>query len=185
MKSIYILTILFSINSLALAANINAGKEKSSVCVACHGNKGISGNKQWPNLAGQQSLYITKQLKDFRSGQRKSSIMQGMAASLSDTDINNLAAYFSSLKPMFATSDNNLAKAGKSKAAMCLGCHKKNAQGNGQFPRLAGQNAEYLVTQLNNFKSAARKNVQMKAMSANLTENDIKALAAYFASITP
>jgi len=81
-----------------LAADIEAGKTKAAICMACHGPEGVSVNPMWPNLAGQKAPYLEKQLKAFRSGERKDPVMAPMAASLSDEDIANLAAYFSSLK---------------------------------------------------------------------------------------
>lgn len=82
----------------ALAAgDAAAGKAKSATCAGCHGAEGISGNPLWPNLAGQKDAYIVKQLKAFRDGTRTDPMMSPMAKPLSDDDINNLAAYFSSL----------------------------------------------------------------------------------------
>ena len=79
------------------AADADAGKAKSAVCVACHGPAGISSNPLWPNLAGQQDQYLDKQMKAFRDGVRKDPVMAPMAAGLSDEDIANLAAYYSGL----------------------------------------------------------------------------------------
>lgn len=82
----------------ALAAgDAAAGKAKSATCAGCHGAEGISGNPLWPNLAGQKDAYLVKQLKAFRDGTRNDPMMSPMAKPLSDDDINNLAAYFSSL----------------------------------------------------------------------------------------
>lgn len=81
----------------AQAADPQAGKAKAAVCVACHGPEGISSNPMWPNLAGQQELYLVKQLKEFRDGVRKDPVMAPMAAGLSDEDIANLAAYYAGL----------------------------------------------------------------------------------------
>ena len=82
----------------AMAGDASAGKAKSAACAACHGMAGISAVPMYPNLAGQKEQYIQIQLKAFRDGSRKNPIMSGMAAPLSDDDIANLAAYFSSLK---------------------------------------------------------------------------------------
>ena len=82
-----------------LAADIAAGKAKSVTCGACHGNNGISMIPMYPNLAGQKEQYLVLQLKAFRDGERKNMVMAPMAAGLSDTDIDNLSAYFSSLNP--------------------------------------------------------------------------------------
>ena len=85
--------------SVAQAADIEAGKAKgSSVCASCHGITGISASEGFPNLAGQKAAYLDKALKAYRTGDRKAPIMNNMAANLSDADIENIAAYFSSLK---------------------------------------------------------------------------------------
>jgi cytochrome c553 len=80
------------------AADPAAGKAKAALCAGCHGVNGISNNDLWPNLAGQKPGYLMKQLKAFRGGARTDPMMSPMAKNLSDGDIENLAAYFSSLK---------------------------------------------------------------------------------------
>jgi len=75
-----------------------AGKAKAGTCVACHGPEGISPNDLWPNLAGQRHAYLIKQMKAFKDGTRSDPMMSPMAAPLSDADIQDLAAYFSSLR---------------------------------------------------------------------------------------
>ncbi len=165
------------------AADKTAGEQKAATCTGCHGPNGKSTNAQWPNLAAQQSSYIANQLNAFKTGTRNNPMMQSMAANLSDDDINNLAAYYSSQPPVSAKGDPILAKSGQTKAAMCLGCHGTTAQGNGQFPRLAGQHPDYLIKQLNNFKDGARQNGQMQAIAGSLSEEDMKELAAYFGSL--
>ncbi len=82
----------------ALAGDAAAGKAKSATCAACHGANGISPNDLWPNLAGQKAGYLVKQMKAFRDGQRADPMMAPMAAPLSDADIEDLAAYYASLK---------------------------------------------------------------------------------------
>lgn len=166
-----------------LAADKAAGEQKYAMCAGCHGESGKSNNAQFPSLAAQQPSYIVNQLKAFKSGNRHNPMMESMAANLSDDDIDNLAAYFSSLTSAKAGGDAALAKAGQTKAAMCLGCHGEAGAGNGQFPRLAGQQADYLVKQLTSFKEGTRKNGQMQSIATTLSEEDIKALAAYFASL--
>ena len=166
-----------------LAADINTGEQKSANCLGCHGPKGKSSSAQWPNLAAQQSTYIVNQLNAFKTGTRNNAMMQSMAANLSDEDINNLAAYYSSQAPVKAGGDPNLSKLGQTKASMCLGCHGLSAEGNGQFPRLAGQHPDYLVKQLSSFKEGVRKSGYMQAIAGTLSEADMKALAAYFGSL--
>jgi cytochrome c553 len=82
----------------AVAGDIAAGKTKAASCAGCHGSDGISANPLWPNLAGQKAPYLVKQLKAFRDGGRQDPMMSAMAIPLSDADIENLAAYYSSLK---------------------------------------------------------------------------------------
>ncbi len=96
MKSfIFILmsALMFSSTSV-MAGDAAAGKAKSVVCASCHGPTGVSVNPVWPDLAGQQELYLAKQIKDFRDGDRKDPLMSPMAAALSDEDIANLAAFY-------------------------------------------------------------------------------------------
>jgi cytochrome c553 len=81
------------------AGDVAAGREKSAACTACHGEDGISSNPLWPNLAGQQEGYLAKQLHAFRDAVRDDPLMTPMAKTLSDADIDDLAAYYSSLQP--------------------------------------------------------------------------------------
>lgn len=83
--------------TVSLAANTAAGKEKSMLCSGCHGADGISLTLDIPNLAGQKEAYLVKAIKDYRTGSRKNPMMNSLAQGLSDDDIANLAAYFSSL----------------------------------------------------------------------------------------
>jgi cytochrome c553 len=167
----------------AFAADSKAGEEKAQICLGCHGQGGKSNNPQWPNLAAQQTTYLINQLKAFKSGGRKNPMMENIAGNLSDDDMNNLAAYFSKQSAATAGGDESLAKIGKDKSVMCLGCHGQTAEGNRQIPRLAGQHSDYLVTQLQHFKSGERENGQMQAIAGTLSEDDMKALAAYFGSL--
>jgi cytochrome c553 len=84
--------------SVATAGDAAAGKAKAAMCAGCHGVNGISAAPIYPNLAGQKEAYLVAQLKAFREGTRVNAIMAPMAKPLSDADIDNLAAYFSSLK---------------------------------------------------------------------------------------
>jgi len=80
------------------AADIAAGKAKAVICAACHGAAGISPNDLWPNLAGQKNTYLVKQIKAFRDGARVDAMMAPMVKTLTDADVENIAAYYSSLK---------------------------------------------------------------------------------------
>jgi len=175
---------LFSPFAIAdLAGDTEAGEKSAAACAGCHGSKGQSKNSQWPNLAAQQAPYLINQLNAFKTGDRVNPMMQAMAANLSEADMANLAAYFSNLPAVTAGGDASLAKAGQEKAAMCLGCHGQKGEGRGAIPRLAGQHPDYLVNQLQNFKQGIRKAGPMQAVAGNLSDTDMKELAAFFAAM--
>ncbi|GJM04201.1 MAG: hypothetical protein DHS20C09_01920 [marine bacterium B5-7] len=96
-KSIILLALIASLPAVSYAGDAAAGKAKSANCAACHGAEGVSAMEIWPNLAGQKSGYLVKQMKAFRDGSRKDPMMSPMAAALTDEDIDNLAAYYSGL----------------------------------------------------------------------------------------
>ena len=176
------LSLLFSGYALA-EPDVAAGKEKASMCFNCHGAGGNSPSPRFPSLAGQKPAYLVNQLRAFRSGTRENGMMQNMAANLSDQDINNLAAFFASLKNQSAGGDSTLAKKGESKAPMCFGCHGKGAIGMGVTPRLAGQQPAYLQRQLQAFKDGTRKNGPMRGIANMLSGDDIAAVTAYMGSL--
>ncbi len=101
MKKLLLASLILTLPTMVSAADIEAGKAKSVVCAACHGADGVSAVPIYPNLKGQQEAYLVSSLKAYKSGQRQggmSAIMQPQASMLSDTDIANIAAYYSSLK---------------------------------------------------------------------------------------
>ena len=91
-------SLLLALSASGFAADIAAGKAKAARCAGCHGTAGISANPLWPNLAGQKMPYLVKQLKAFREGHRRDPMMSVMARFLSDSDIEDLAAYYASLE---------------------------------------------------------------------------------------
>ncbi|MEQ1559075.1 MAG: c-type cytochrome [Methyloglobulus sp.] len=169
--------------SAAFADDLSSVEQKAATCFACHGDKGKGSDPHLPSLAAQQSVYIVNQLNAFKSGERKNPAMQSKASNLTTEDINNYGAYFAVQQAAKAGGDSGLAQQGKVKAAMCLGCHGGAGEGNGQYPRLAGQHPDYLAQQLSQFKNGSRKNTTMQAIAANLSEDDIKVLAAFFGSL--
>ncbi len=95
--SVVISCVLLGASGAVLAGDVDAGKAKAASCAGCHGANGISSNPMWPNLAGQQSGYLVKQMKAFRDGTRNDPMMSPMAKPLTDADIDNIAAYYNSL----------------------------------------------------------------------------------------
>lgn len=100
MKSLFfaLVTVLFLASGSVMAGDAAAGKAKAAMCASCHGANGISMSPLWPNLAGQKEQYLIKQIKAFRDGTRQDPMMAPMVAALSDADIENLAAFYSSQK---------------------------------------------------------------------------------------
>jgi len=175
-QSAITLSLLLIASSSGLAADASAGKTRAAACQGCHGANGVSNSPLWPNLAGQTAAYLEAQLKNFKTGKRNNPSMNPIAADLSDADIQNLAAYFAGLAPNKPKSG---ASAGADKVAMCMGCHGQQLQGNGQIPRLAGQQAKYLIKQLEDFKSGSRQAGPMNALAKSLSAEDIRTVAEY------
>ncbi|MQY50671.1 c-type cytochrome [Rhodocyclus gracilis] len=184
------------------AANTKVDLEKakqiaSSVCVACHGADGNAPTTAFPILAGQGADYITKQLGNFKTMVRNNPIMFGMAASLSDDDMKSLGVYFSRQEHKAnASKDEALAAEGRTLwrrgdfakgIPACASCHGPAGAGlPAQFPRLAGQYAEYTEAQLNTFRSGERANdpaAMMRTIAAKLSDRQIKAVADYAAGL--
>jgi cbb3-type cytochrome c oxidase subunit III len=179
--------------SAQAAGDAAAGKVKSATCAACHGADGNSAAPNFPKLAGQHAGYIIKQLHDFKSGARKDPTMTAMAAPLSDQDIENLAAYFSSQKVQGGTTDPKLLAEGEklyrggdmtTGVAACAGCHGPTGAGNpaAHFPSLSHQHAQYVEKQLKDFRAGTRTNdagKMMENVAAHLTDQQIEAVASY------
>ena len=92
-----IVVVLAPFSATAQEADVKSGAARAAVCFSCHGEDGVSKNSSWPNLAGQNSKYLVKQMKDFRDGRRQDPTMEAMARPLSDKDIINISAYYASL----------------------------------------------------------------------------------------
>lgn len=170
-----------------------AGKARSAPCAGCHNPDGNSVNPIWPKLAGQHPKYIEKQLHDFKANQRTDPLMNAQAAPLTDSDIENLAAYFSSqtISPGTTTKDKassgqKLYRGGNTSTGVtaCAACHGPTGMGNplANFPRLAGQHAAYIEKQLKAFRSGTRANdagQMMRNIAFHMTDAEIAAVAQY------
>jgi len=181
---LYRLAWIIIIALLGSQPGLAATNSQAASCQGCHGVSGNSQTPEYPSLAGQKALYIESQLNAFKSGRRSNAVMQGLVANLSKKEITELAIYFSKLSPKSAGGSHaTLVSKGKTKASMCMGCHGRNAQGQGGFPRLAGQQPKYLKKQLMDFKQGRRKGGPMNYITKSLSESDIEALAAYLGSL--
>jgi len=173
----------------ALAAD--DAPRKAQACVACHGPGGNSTDPAMPSLAGQPAQFISLQLFMFRQGNRKDPQMSPMASSLSNADMNELAAYFSRQKPAapsHRTAPENIAAGPRlAKQHHCVQCHGPALLGLQHIPRLAGQQFAYLRTQLRGFKARTRADFDgnMTAAAELLSEKDIEILADYLSGLTP
>ncbi len=167
----------------------------TAVCASCHGADGNSGTPVNPKLSQQHPEYLVKQLQEFKSGKRKNPDMQGFAAALSEDDMKNISYWAASkkAKPGFAK-DKDLVALGERiyrggvadrQIAACAGCHSPNGAGiPAQYPRLGGQHAEYVATQLTAFRDGGRANsLQMNQVAARLNDREIRALADYIAGL--
>lgn len=171
------------------------GEAAADTCVACHTADGSRGTPENPILQGQFAEYLANQLKHFRSGQRESAVMQGMAAILSEEDIPHVAAFFASkqAKPGFAKDKETVLlgqkiyRGGIAERSIpaCAGCHSPNGAGIPvQYPRLSGQHAAYTEAQLIAFRSGARANNEaMTGVAARLNDREIKAVSDYIAGL--
>jgi cytochrome c553 len=193
-----------AITSSALAAETAAAAKpdlakgqatSTAVCGACHTSDGSRGSPANPILQGQHPEYLVKQLTEFKAGIRANAIMQGMAATLSEADMKNVAAFYASkqAKPGFSKNKATVALGEKiyrggvadRNIPACAGCHSPNGAGiPAQYPRVAGQHADYTEAQLVAFRGGVRKNsAQMTGVAAKLNDAEIKAVADYIAGL--
>jgi cytochrome c553 len=188
-KLLALATLLALIPAGAFAQDAAAGKEKATVCGACHGVDGNSAIAQYPILAGQNPRYIYLQLRDFNRKRRQDPLMSPMAAILSAKDMLDLAAYFSMQKPSRQNSKGDAGRIEEGKkiadAALCPMCHLGGFSGQNEIPKVAGQHYDYIKKQLLAFKNRERTNDagSMTAYMSNVTEEQIEALASYVASL--
>ena len=186
-----------------IKGDVAKGQEiAGKVCAACHGPDGNSPLSVNPNLAGQHPEYIYKQLGNFKSkdgkpAERNNGIMAGNVAALSDDDMKNVAAHYSSQTPRLrAARDAELVKQGQlifrggiaaKGLAACASCHSPNGVGlPAQFPRVAGQHAEYTAAQLKAFRAGERKNdinSMMRMVAGKLSDREIAAVSEYIAGL--
>ncbi|MCY4150426.1 MAG: c-type cytochrome [Gammaproteobacteria bacterium] len=178
--------------------DIEAGKAKSALCVACHGVDGNSPVDQFPKIAGQVPGYVAVQLQAYKTGARENAVMLGIVGSLSEQDMADLDAYYASQAPSIegvseedmeeVLAGQQLYRAGYAgyDVPACMACHGPDGSGiPPHYPRLGGQHVAYTEMQLHAFKSGARKNVEMQAIAHPLTGEQIRQLALYISALQP
>lgn len=170
-----------------------AAKLAVGVCGTCHGPQGNSQVPKYPRLAGQNAAYLSAQLRAFRAQTRGDAdamgFMWGMAAGLDDPTIDALAAYYAAQKPIAGAAGDPAVSArgaeifehGVEAAGVpaCSACHGASGEGLGEFPRLAGQHAQYLLKQLAAFQSNMRNVAVMHGVASGLKVQEMEAVAAF------
>ena len=155
--------LLLSLAITAASAQPQSVEQKAEVCAACHGAKGIPVDKTYPVIWGQHQGYLYLELRDFKSGARKNDLMTAVVADLGRGDMMALAEYFSrktwpDLRQRSAA-DAETAIAGRVNISIgCTGCHLGQYQGDATVPRLAGQQHDYLLKSMRDFRDRARAN---------------------------
>ena len=180
----------------AAKPDLAKGQAKSNeVCVSCHTNDGSRGSPANPILQGQHPEYLVKQLIEFKGDKRPSAVMKGFAQTLTEQDMKNVAAFYATkqAKPGFAK-NKDLVLLGEKiyrggladrQIAACAGCHGPAGSGiPSQFPRLAGQHADYTEAQLVAFRNGSRPNSpQMTDIAKQMTDREVKAVSDYLAGL--
>jgi cytochrome c553 len=165
------------------------------ICAACHGLDGNSVDPTIPKLSAHAPEYLLLEFKNFRSGERKSDIMGPLAPTVSDTDLKAIAAYFAGQKSTSGAITDPAAAALGEKIFMngdeergvpaCAGCHEEDGSGSKRFPRLAGQHKQYLVGQLQKFKTDVHTHPGtrlMRVLTKRLTDAELEAVAEYISA---
>lgn len=168
------------------AAAIELGRERALLCKFCHGPDGNGGPDDTPILAGQNPTYLLHQIERFATGERKKYVMQKLAASFTDEDKINLAAYYSSIELVPSEHDPVLAAQGQAIfKTHCVYCHGDDGRGKQGYARIAGQKPDYIIFTLNNFKKDSNKRFspEMQGIAKSLSEEEMKKVAHYVGSL--
>jgi cytochrome c553 len=167
--------------SQAFAADVDRGEVLFDTCIGCHGAESYNNvypTYKVPRLGGQWPEYIVAALQAYKDGARQHPTMQAQAASFSNEDMQDIAAYLSSQGKIVEA--DVFGKPPKA-AATCAACHGLNGQSlAGIFPHLAGQHQDYLAQALHDYKSGDRNNMQMSPLAESLSESEIQAISIYY-----
>lgn len=201
-RNLILFCLMMGLSQLVNAAENKAAGEEiaSTVCAACHGLDGNSTVGMYPKIAGQHKGYLIAAIKEYKKGDgggRNNPVMYDSVKNLSDQDIFNLAAYFSSQEQTANGAVEDLVPLGRSiyvggnkKTGLpaCLACHGPTGDGNGpaRFPKISGQQVDYLISQLKAFRSGDRVDVvggMMNDVSAKMSDIEIEAVASFAAGL--
>ena len=175
--------------ALTWSAHAQPFEERLAICLACHGEKGISETNEVPSLAGMPAKFTLIQLYMFREGARKVEIMNDVAKSMTDDDLRRFSEYFEKLPAPKGSGDANpeIARRAQSVIArnFCASCHNPDFTGREQMPRLAAQREDYLLKSLRDYKAAQRPgyDATMDEVIRPLTDADIVDLSHYLARV--
>ena len=174
-------------HAVSAAGDPHAGKSKFATCAGCHAIPGYANaypSYPVPRLGGQHPDYVVAALKDYQAGARQHPTMHANAFPLNEQDIQDIAAYVASIKPVAQPQPiRGNPAAGQARSAACMACH--GPDGNSAipiYPRLAGQYEGYLRKALTDYQNGGRRNPIMQNMAAALSAQDIADLSAWFAS---
>ena len=198
----------FAVSFVAIAAfaqdikgDIKAGESKNAMCVGCHGIKGYQASfpeiHKVPMISGQAAKYIVSSLNAYKKGDRKHPSMRGIAETLSDQDMADLAAYYSAsgvgeAKPLAEqpSKEPNVQVKDLLAKANCASCHGANFSKpiDPSYPKLGGQHADYLLVALKSYKveknaKVGRNNAIMAGMAKQYTNAELKLIANYLSSV--
>jgi cytochrome c553 len=189
------------VSPFAAAQDVAAGQAKAAMCIGCHGIPGYQASfpeiHKVPMISGQTGKYIVAALNAYKKGDRKHPTMRGISVTLSDKDMADLAAFYEGQRPssLKAVADTPAVQPSAEVAALltkgaCASCHGANYSKpiDGSYPKLAGQHADYLFVALKSYRVEAnpqigRNNAIMVAQVKPFTNNELRAMARYLASL--
>ena len=173
-------------STAAAEGDVARGEKLAYTCLGCHGIEGYRNaypSYRVPKLGGQKAAYLATAVRGYRDGTRAHPTMKAQASSLSDQDIDDLAAYLSSVGGE-TVADGGTQTDGIEAAATCVACHGKNGISMAPtWPTLAGQHQDYLEHALNQYRDGTRSDPVMSQMAAALSDADVKILVAFFAGL--
>ena len=189
--SVTIAAIVFAVEAgnPQAAGAVGPIQEQAESCAACHGPGGHSSMTEVPSLAGQPAYYLTLQLTLFRDKQRQSARMSPIAAALSDSDLEQLGAYFAALPPAEPLAGQDSSRTGEgerlAQANHCASCHLATYAGQNQMARLAGQREDYLLKAMKDYRDGKRPGFDgtMTEVLHGLPDRDLAALAHYLSQL--